>query len=127
MPLSSVTVAALRRKCESLDPGETVLSLCKETALAMLDEFDVGQREQARLSRENEKLVVELAAAEERVEEAKKTEACLIIARSIITELAFHADPYAIGSKTAEAFDRAREFLADPPPTVPANLRKKTT
>jgi hypothetical protein len=49
-------ILALRRKIETIGPGETLIALSSETATAMLDKLDACKKEQARVNTENQEL-----------------------------------------------------------------------
>ena len=53
--MDDAQILALRRRCEAREDGETVITLDRETALAMLNKLDACKREQARVNRVNER------------------------------------------------------------------------
>lgn len=55
-------ILALKRKCEEREDGETVITLDKETALAMLRKLDACKIEQARVNTNNVELTTKLVA-----------------------------------------------------------------
>lgn len=84
--MDDAQILALRRKCESHEDGESVISLDKETALAMLRKLAACKVEQARVNTVNAELTGRLANLERENAEVPRERSELNLLRRYLCE-----------------------------------------